>query len=66
MALKTHKPTTSPGRRWLMGPSFGEVTTDKPEKSLLSPIRKRAGRNSQGKVTVRHQGGGAKQSLPAH
>jgi large subunit ribosomal protein L2 len=45
-----------------MGPSFEEVTTDKPEKSLLSPIRKRAGRNSQGKVTVRHQGGGAKQS----
>lgn len=45
-----------------MGPSFEEVTTDKPEKSLLSPIRKRAGRNSQGKVTVRHQGGGAKQA----
>ena len=45
-----------------MGPSFEEVTTDKPEKSLLSPIRKRAGRNVQGKITVRHQGGGAKQA----
>jgi large subunit ribosomal protein L2 len=45
-----------------MGPSFEEVTTDKPEKSLLSSNLKRAGRNSQGKVTVRHQGGGAKQS----
>ncbi len=61
MALKTYKPT-SPGRRWLTGPSFDEVTTGKPERSLLSPIRKRAGRNFQGKVTTRHQGGGAKQA----
>jgi large subunit ribosomal protein L2 len=45
-----------------MGSSFEEITTNTPEKTLLSPIRKRAGRNSQGKVTVRHQGGGAKQS----
>lgn len=61
MALKSYKPT-SPGRRWLMGPSFEEITTDKPEKSLLSPIKKQAGRNVQGRITVRHQGGGAKQA----
>jgi large subunit ribosomal protein L2 len=61
MALKTYKPT-SPGRRWLTGPTFEEVTVGTPEKSLLSPIRKRAGRNFQGKVTTRHQGGGAKQA----
>jgi large subunit ribosomal protein L2 len=45
-----------------MGPSFEEVTTDTPEKSLLSPNLKRAGRNFQGKITTRHQGGGAKQA----
>jgi len=45
-----------------MAPSFEEVTTDTPEKSLLTPIRKRAGRNFQGKITTRHQGGGAKQA----
>jgi large subunit ribosomal protein L2 len=61
MALKTYKPT-SPGRRWLTGPSFEEVTTDKPERTLLSPILKSAGRNFQGKITTRHQGGGAKQA----
>ena len=37
-----------------------EITTNKPEKSLLAPISKKAGRNNQGKITVRHQGGGAK------
>ncbi len=61
MALKTYKPT-SPGRRWLMGPSFEEITTAKPCKSLLSPVKKQAGRNVQGRITVRHQGGGAKQA----
>ncbi len=61
MALKTYKPT-SPGRRWLMGPSFEEITTAKPFKSLLSPVKKQAGRNVQGRITVRHQGGGAKQA----
>ncbi len=61
MALRSYKPT-SPGRRWLMGPSFEEITTDKPAKSLLSPIKKQAGRNVQGRITVRHQGGGAKQA----
>ena len=60
MPLKTYKPT-SPGRRWLMGPTFEEITKTKPEKALLQPLRKQAGRNAQGRVTVRHQGGGAKQ-----
>jgi len=60
MALKTYKPT-SPGRRWLMGPTFDEVTREKPEKSLLVPQRRAGGRNFQGRVTVRHRGGGHKQ-----
>jgi large subunit ribosomal protein L2 len=45
-----------------MGPSFDEIVAERPEKSLLSPIRKRAGRNFQGRITTRHQGGGAKQA----
>jgi len=60
MPLKTYKPT-SPGRRWLMGPTFEEITKTKPEKALIQPLRKQAGRNAQGRITVRHQGGGAKQ-----
>ena len=39
---------------------FAEITTDRPEKSLLAPLSKKAGRNNQGKITVRHQGGGHK------
>ena len=62
MALKEYKPT-SPGRRGMTGPSFEEITKKRPEKSLLSPRKKRGGRNNQGKVTVRHQGGGAKRML---
>ncbi len=60
MPLKTYKPT-SPGRRWLMGSTFEEITKTKPEKALIQPLRKQAGRNAQGRITVRHQGGGAKQ-----
>lgn len=60
MALKTHKPT-SPGRRWLVSPTFEEITAEEPEKSLLAPLKKKAGRNFQGRITVRHRGGGAKQ-----
>lgn len=62
MALKIYRPT-SPGRRGMIGATFEEITKDKPEKSLLLPLKKRAGRNNQGKVTVRHRGGGAKQKL---
>ena len=59
MALKVYRPT-SPGRRGMSGSTFEEITKDKPEKSLLLPLKKRAGRNYQGRITVRHRGGGAK------
>ena len=62
MALKIYRPT-SPGRRGMSGSTFEEITKGKPEKSLLSPLKKRAGRNMQGKITVRHRGGGAKRRL---
>ena len=62
MAIKNFKPT-SPGRRGATGPSFDEITRSKPEKSLLQPLRKQGGRNNQGKITVRHRGGGAKRRL---
>jgi large subunit ribosomal protein L2 len=54
-----YKPT-SPGRRGMIGYTFAEITTNKPEKSLTRPIKKTGGRNSQGRITVRHRGGGAK------
>ena len=59
MALKKYKPTT-PGLRHMTKLDYAEITTDKPEKSLLRKLNKRSGRNNQGKITVRHQGGGAK------
>ncbi len=62
MGIKAYNPT-SPGRRGMSGYTFEEITRDKPEKSLLVPIRKRAGRNFRGKITVRHRGGGAKRNL---
>ena len=62
MALKTYRPT-SPGRRGMSGATFEEITKDKPEKSLLTPLKKKGGRNNQGKITVRHRGGGVKRML---
>lgn len=59
MAVKVYKPT-SPGRRDMTGASFEEITRSKPEKSLVKGLRKRAGRNFRGKITVRHRGGGHK------
>jgi large subunit ribosomal protein L2 len=47
----------------MSGYTFDEITKDKPEKSLLKPLKKKAGRNNQGKITVRHRGGGAKRRL---
>jgi large subunit ribosomal protein L2 len=47
----------------MTGSTFEEITKDKPESSLVLPLRKRAGRNNQGRITVRHRGGGAKQKL---
>lgn len=57
MAIKKSNPTSA-GRRFYSSATFEEVTTDKPEKSLLAKIKKTAGRNAQGKITVRHIGGG--------
>ena len=57
MPLKQFKPT-SPGRRGASGHTFTEVTKDTPEKSLTVARTNRAGRNNQGRITVRHRGGG--------
>lgn len=62
MALKTYKPT-SPGIRAMIRSSFEEITKDKPEKSLVVSLKKHAGRNSRGVVTVRHRGGGSRRLL---
>jgi large subunit ribosomal protein L2 len=62
VALKIYRPT-SPGRRAMTGSSFDEITKTKPEKSLLMPLKRKAGRNNRGKITVRHRGGGAKRRL---
>ena len=59
MAIKKYRPT-SPGLRSLTVIQSDEITKHEPEKSLLAPLKKNAGRNSRGKITVRHRGGGAK------
>ncbi len=59
MAIRLYKPT-SPARRFMSVLTYEEITTNKPEKSLLETKKKNAGRNKQGKITVRHQGGGNK------
>ena len=60
MPVKKYNPT-SPARRGMSVLTFDEITKKEPEKSLLEPLKKNAGRNSYGRITVRHQGGGAKQ-----
>ncbi|MDO8491141.1 MAG: 50S ribosomal protein L2 [Dehalococcoidia bacterium] len=62
MALKFFRPIT-PSRRGMVGNSFEGLSRKEPEKSLLLPLKKRAGRNNQGRITTRHQGGGAKRML---
>ncbi len=62
MAIKKFKPT-SPGRRFVTVSAFDEITTDKPEKSLLEPLNKTGGRNAGGRLTVRHRGGGHKRKF---
>ncbi len=62
MATKQFKPT-SPGRRGMTGFTFDEITKKKPERALTAAKRQKAGRNAQGRVTVRHRGGGAKRRL---
>ena len=57
MGIKTYKPYT-PSRRNMTGSDFSEITKDRPEKSLVVSLKKNSGRNNQGKITVRHRGGG--------
>ena len=60
MPIKVYKPTTN-GRRNMSVLDYKQlITTDEPEKSLLVPLKKKSGRNNQGRITVRHQGGGNK------
>ena len=59
MAIRKYKPTTN-GRRNMTSLDYAEITTNKPEKSLLAPVKRKGGRNNQGKITVRHHGGGHK------
>src|ERR1035437_8366993 len=59
MALKKYKPT-SPGRRFQSVSDFAEITKTEPEKSLLAPLHRTGGRNNNGRITPRHQGGGHK------
>lgn len=62
MAVKKYKPVT-PGQRGMTGHSFEEITRSKPERSLVVPLRKKGGRNTYGRVTVRHRGGGHRRNI---
>ncbi len=62
MAIKKMNPVT-PGMRFRVAPAFTEITSSKPEKSLLAPLKKSGGRNNEGKMTVRNIGGGHKRRL---
>ena len=62
MAVKKYKPIT-PGQRGMTGYTFDEITKDRPERSLLIPLRKSGGRNMYGRVTVRHRGGGHRRHI---
>src|SRR5712672_1047641 len=59
MPIRRYKPT-SPGRRFMSVSTFEEITKTKPEKILLEPVTKKCGRNNNGRITTRHQGGGHK------
>ena len=59
MGIKTYNPYT-PSRRNMTGSDFAEITKSTPEKSLCVSLNKNAGRNNQGKITVRHRGGGSR------
>ena len=61
MPIKKYKPTT-PGRRGMTSLSREEITANKPEKSLLAPLNRKGGRNNNGRITTRHQGGGHKRA----
>src|ERR1700751_211639 len=59
MAVRRYKPTSA-GRRFMSVSDFAEITKDEPEKTLLAPMSKKGGRNNNGRITTRHQGGGHK------
>ncbi|HLA99864.1 MAG TPA: 50S ribosomal protein L2, partial [Bacteroidota bacterium] len=59
MPVRKLKPTT-PGTRWMSVQKFDDITRSKPEKSLVEPLRKTGGRNTNGHITSRHRGGGHK------
>ena len=61
MAIRKYKPTT-PGRRGSSVADFAEITRTTSEKSLTEPLPKKGGRNNQGRITTRHQGGGHKRA----
>ena len=61
MGIRKIKPT-SPGSRFKTVSTFEELTTNRPEKSLLKPLKEKAGRNNQGRITVRYRGGGHKRT----
>lgn len=61
MPIRKYKPTT-PGRRGMTSLTYEEITTNQPEKSLLAPLKNKGGRNNNGRITTRHQGGGHKRS----
>lgn len=61
MPIRAYKPTTN-GRRGMTSLMFEEITTSKPEKSLLAPLKSKGGRNNKGRITTRHQGGGHKRA----
>jgi len=61
MGVRIYKPTSA-GRRNMSGSTFEEITKQKPEKSLLSPLRKSGGRNNYGRITTRHRGGGVRRA----
>lgn len=62
MGIKTYNPYT-PSRRHMTGSDFVEITKSEPEKSLLVSLQKNSGRNNQGKITVRHRGGGSRKNI---
>lgn len=59
MPIRSYKPT-SPGRRQMTALTYEEITRTEPERSLLAPLRRKGGRNNEGRLTIRHQGGGHK------
>jgi large subunit ribosomal protein L2 len=59
MGIKRFKPT-SPGRRFMTVDTFEDITRSEPERSLIAPLKKNGGRNSYGRITTRHKGGGHK------